>query len=62
MKAVISQITNKFTELLKKNRMLGVEILFRFPSMEIKNQILTNYDGGAPIAAGTSLKKKMQQH
>jgi len=37
MKSVINMITAKFTELLKKNKMLGVEILFRFPTREIKD-------------------------
>jgi hypothetical protein len=37
MKQVIITITGKFTELLKKNKMLGVEILFRFPTREIKD-------------------------
>ena len=31
--------------------MLGVEILFRFPSREIKDQILFNYERSAPQAA-----------
>jgi hypothetical protein len=43
---VINLITTKFIELLKKNKMLGVEILFRFPSREIKDQILLNYERG----------------
>ena len=46
MKSIIKEITAKFTELLKKNKMLGVEILFRWPSREIKDQILNNYDRG----------------
>ena len=29
---VIKVIITKFTELLKKNHMLGVEIMFKFPS------------------------------
>ena len=37
MKQVINMVTAKFTELLKKNKMLGVEVLFRFPSREIKD-------------------------
>ena len=45
VKSVITLITAKFTELIKKNKMLGVEILFRFPTREIKDQILSNYDG-----------------
>jgi len=46
MKQVINMVTGKFVELLKKNKMLGVEILFRWPSREIKDQILNNYDRG----------------
>jgi hypothetical protein len=37
LKAVISIVISKFIELLKKNKMLGVEIMFRFPSREIKD-------------------------
>lgn len=33
-------------QLLKKNKMLAIEILFEFPSREIKEQILSNYDDG----------------
>lgn len=48
MKQVIKDITAKFTTLLKTNNMLAVEILFRFSSREVKDQILHNYDmGGA---------------
>ena len=43
MKQVIVQVTAKFTELLKTNKMLGVEILFRFPTRSIKDDILNNY-------------------
>jgi hypothetical protein len=51
MKQVINMVTAKFTELLKKNKMLGVEILFRWPSREIKDQILNNYDRGGNMNA-----------
>ena len=51
MKQVINMVTGKFTELLKKNKMLGVEILFRWPSREIKDQILNNYDRGGNMNA-----------
>ena len=44
LKSVINLVVSKFTELLKKNHMLGVEALFRFPSREIKDQILCNYE------------------
>lgn len=44
-------VTTKFVELLKKNKMLGVEILFRWPSREIKDQILNNYDRGGNMNA-----------
>ena len=48
MKAVITMVVQKFTELMKKNKMLGVEILFRFPSREVKDMILNNYDSSRP--------------
>ena len=51
MKQVINMVTGKFVELLKKNKMLGVEILFRWPSREIKDQILNNYDRGGNMNA-----------
>lgn len=44
LKSVITMIVARFTELLKRNKMLGVEILFRFASKDIKDQILNNYD------------------
>lgn len=38
--------------------MLGVEILFRWPSREIKDQILNNYDRDRPaIAAGGAVEQ-----
>jgi hypothetical protein len=49
MKQVINMVTAKFVELLKKNKMLGVEILFRWPSREIKDQILNNYERGGSM-------------
>lgn len=57
MKQIIKEIAGKFTELLKKNKMLGVEILFRWPSREIKDQILNNYErGNYAGASGTQNK------
>lgn len=46
LKVVITSIVGCFTELLKKNPMAGVEILFRFDSRETKDQILNNYEVG----------------
>ena len=60
MKQIIKEITAKFTELLKKNKMLGVEILFRWPSREIKDSILNNYERGnygASASGGTQNKQ-----
>jgi hypothetical protein len=37
LKQVLNTVIGKFIELLKKNNMLGVEILFRFPSRETKD-------------------------
>ena len=37
LKSIVNIIVSKFTELLKKNHMLGVEALFRFPTREIKD-------------------------
>jgi hypothetical protein len=50
LKQVLTTVITKFIELLKKNNMLGVEVLFRFPSRETKDQILSNYAGNAPVA------------
>lgn len=50
LKQVLTIVITKFIELLKKNNMLGVEVLFRFPSREIKDQILSNYERSAPVA------------
>ena len=43
--------------------MLGVEILFRFPSREIKDQILNNYERGGvqPVEDGQMKKKKVRE-
>ena len=43
LKNTIKQITGSFLGLLSKNKMLALEILFEFPSREIKDQILSNY-------------------
>ena len=61
---IINQITTKFIELLKKNKMLGVEILFRFPSREIKDQILSNYEKGVQgsQAPNAPFKKKQIEY
>jgi hypothetical protein len=37
LKGVINIVISKFIELLKKNNLLGVEVMFRFPSREIKD-------------------------
>ena len=63
MKQIIKEITAKFTELLKKNKMLGVEILFRWPSREIKDQILNNYERanyGGGASGGVQNKQPKQ--
>lgn len=46
LKTVITSIVGSFTELLKKNPMAGVEILFRFDSRATKDSILNNYEAG----------------
>lgn len=49
LKQIVTTIVSKFLELLRQNPMLGVEILFRFPSREIKDAILTNYEGRGKV-------------
>jgi hypothetical protein len=44
LKNVMKTITLRFVQLLKKNKLLAVEILFEFPTREIKDQILRNYE------------------
>lgn len=46
LKAVVKTITLRFVQLLKKNKMLAVEILFEFPTREIKDSVLNNYGQG----------------
>lgn len=46
LKSILKAIVLKFVQLLKRNKMLAVEILFEFPSREIKDQILNNYEHG----------------
>ena len=60
LKQVINQITLKFTELLQKNTMLGVEILFRFPTREMKDQILFNYESRSNIHDQVSKPKHIE--
>ena len=38
--------------------MLGVEVLFRFPSREIKDQILSNYERGVQGSQGPNAPYK----
>lgn len=45
LKSTLKQISACFLKMLQKNKMLAVEILFEFPSREIKDAILSNYDG-----------------
>jgi len=47
LKNVIKSIVCKFTELMKKNHMAAMESLFRFPSREMKELILNNYEYAA---------------
>jgi hypothetical protein len=58
---IINLVTTKFIELLKKNRMLGVEILFRFPSREIKNEILSNYERGVQASQAPNAPYKQKK-
>jgi len=44
VKVVLKQIAGRFIEMLKVNKLLAIECLFQFPSREIRDQILTNYD------------------
>lgn len=42
---------------MEKNNLLGIECLFRFPSREVKDGILTNYDnmgGSSNLVSGTN--------
>ena len=43
LKLVLKAIAQSFLSQLRKNKMLAVEMLFEFPSREIKDSILTNY-------------------
>ena len=36
-------IVKAFMDVMYNNKLLGVECLFRFPSREVKNEILSNY-------------------
>lgn len=52
LKAVIVAIVRQFLDTFEKNRLLGVECLFRFTSREHKDSILSNYESlGAPEKA-----------
>ena len=45
--STLKEITRNFFALLKTNRMLLVEMFFRFENKEIKDQILNNYEESA---------------
>lgn len=45
LKLVLKAIAQSFLSQLRKNNMLAVEMLFEFPSREIKDAILCNYSG-----------------
>jgi hypothetical protein len=61
LKSVVTMVVGKFTELLKRNKMLGVEILFRFASKDIKDQILNNYEERAARAPADKAKHQAVQ-
>jgi len=42
-KALVTLIVRQFLDTLNNNSLLGIECLFRFPSKEIKDEILSNY-------------------
>ena len=49
LKAVIVSIVRQFLDAFERNRLLGVECLFRFTSREHKDSILSNYEAiGVP--------------
>lgn len=43
LKNTLKDISFQFLTLLSKNKMLAVEMLFEFPSKEVKDDILNNY-------------------
>jgi len=44
LKSIVINIVRQFMDVLQKNKLLGVECLFRFTSREHKDSILSNYD------------------
>lgn len=57
LKAIITAIVRQFLDAFERNRLLGVECLFRFTSREHKDSILSNYESitasanQAPVAS-----------
>jgi hypothetical protein len=51
LKAIITAIVRQFLDAFERNRLLGVECLFRFTSREHKDSILSNYESITPAAA-----------
>ena len=56
LKAIITAIVRQFLDAFERNRLLGVECLFRFTSREHKDSIMSNYETitapqAAPVAS-----------
>jgi len=57
LKAIITAIVRQFLDAFERNRLLGVECLFRFTSREHKDSIMSNYESittapqAAPVAS-----------
>jgi hypothetical protein len=55
LRQLFINIIRQFMDVLQKNKLLGLECMFRFTSREHKDSILNNYEGmqSAPTAALT---------
>ena len=44
LKVVLKDVAASFLSLLRTNKMLAIEMLFEFPSKDLKDAILSNYE------------------
>lgn len=58
LKSTFTLILRQFLDVYQKNRLLGVECLFRFSSREHKDSILTNYESMGPAATTVETQKQ----
>jgi hypothetical protein len=49
LRQVLINVIMQYLDVFTRNRLLGVESMFRFPSREHKDSILSNYESIVPV-------------